>query len=60
MKISEVQNEIYYLYNKNFDKRSDKQDIYEALEAFNIKCCEIESNNNYIEEIFKIISDKTT
>lgn len=48
--ISQIQNHIFYLYNKLYDNRKD---IFEALNAFQIECIGIESDENYINKIFE-------
>lgn len=53
--VSQVRNKIYYLFNNQFDSKDEKVDIFEALEAFQVECRGIDSNENYIRNIFKEI-----
>lgn len=53
--IPQIQNHIYYLYNNEYDKRDEKKDIFEALETFQVECHGIDSDENYIKNIFKEI-----
>lgn len=54
--VPEVQNNIYYIFNNQYDNKEEKKEIYEALEAFQVECQGIDSNENYITNIFNIIS----
>lgn len=53
--VPEVQNKIYYIFNNQYDDKDEKKDIFEALEAFQVECQGIDSNENYIKNIFNII-----
>jgi len=53
--VPEVQNNIYYIYNNQYDNKDKKKDIFEALEAFQVECQGIDSNENYITNIFNIV-----
>lgn len=48
--VTQIQNNIYFLYNEQYD---DKKDILEALNAFQVKCIGRNSDDNYIQMIFK-------
>ena len=54
--VPEVQNNIYYIFNNQYDNKEEKKEIYEALEAVQVDCQAIDSNENYITNIFNIIS----
>ncbi len=54
--VPEVQNNIYYIFNNQYDNKEEKKEIYEALEAFQVECQGIDSNENYITNIFNIIN----
>lgn len=56
--VPQVQNNIYYIFNNQYDNKEEKKEIYEALEAFQVECQGIDSNENYITNIFRIISSK--
>lgn len=48
--ISQVLNDIYFLYNELYD---NKKDIFEALNAFQVACIGITPDDDYIQTIFK-------
>lgn len=48
--VSQIQNEIYYLYNEQYD---NKEDIFEALKAFQVRCIGRNSDDKYIQMIFE-------
>lgn len=52
----EITNSIFYLFNERYDDRVEKANIFEALEAFNVKCNGIKSDENYIKAIFEQMS----
>ncbi len=54
--VPQVQNNIYYIFNSQYDNNKEKKEIYEALEAFQVKCWGIDSKENYITNVFNIIS----
>lgn len=54
----EVQNSIYYIFNNQYDNKDEKKEIFEALEAFQVECQGIDSDENYIKNIFNVIRRK--
>ena len=53
--VPEVRNNIYYIFNNQYDDKDEKKDIFEALEAFQVECQGIDSNENYIKNIFNVM-----
>ncbi len=50
--LSKISNKICYLYNKKYDNREEKKDIFEALEAFDVGTFEIDWDEDFINNIF--------
>jgi len=50
-----IQNNIYYFFNIQYDTPERKKDIYQMLDAFQIKRIGIHSDGEYIRNIFKQI-----
>lgn len=55
--VSQVQNKIFYLYNNEYDNKEEKREIFEALDAFNVEYHGIDSDENYINNIFEAMND---
>ena len=53
--VPKVENNIFYLYNSIYDDKTKKGDIFEALDAFDVVCQDIKSDENYIRNIFERI-----
>jgi len=49
----EISNNIFYLFNEQYDDKVEKANIFEALEVFCVECRGIKSDKNYIKTIFK-------
>lgn len=56
--VSQVKNNIYYLYSQ-YDDKSEKKDVFDTLEAFQVECIKITSDDNYIRNIFDVISNNS-
>lgn len=54
--VPEVKNRICYIFNNKYDINDKKKETFEALDAFQVECHGISSNENYITNIFNIIS----
>lgn len=53
--VPKIKNNICYIFNNQYDDKDEKKEIFEALEAFQVECQGIDSNENYITNIFNII-----
>lgn len=56
LETSEIRNDIIYLYNKDYENRTNKPELFTALDVFGITCKPISSGPDYVENIFNNIA----
>ncbi|MCH5194270.1 MAG: SIR2 family protein [Oscillospiraceae bacterium] len=54
--VPQIQNNIFYLYNNKYDDKDKKRDIFESLDAFEVEYRGIDSDENYIRNIFREVN----
>lgn len=52
----EIENSIVYLYNQEYESRTNKPELFEVLDVFEVICKPISSAPNYINNIFDSIT----
>lgn len=55
LEVPEIRNDIIYLYNKGYESRANKPELFTALDVFGITCKPISSGPDYLENIFNNI-----